>query len=480
MPFGLENTNTVAMEASSLPPLNLEKRLDYLIQYPHGCLEQTLSAALPQLYLKSLAKLDDAQKREVEENVKAAIRKMPGFQMPNGAFAYWPGDREGHAWTTAYAGYFLLEAARLGYSVPQAMLDAWRAYQRTLANGFVTGGAPAKLTQSFRLFGLALAREPDLGAMNRLRESENLPGLAGLMLAAAFHLTGQADAATDLAERAKLEFPRYREDGDTFGSDFRDKALAVRASVQMGRSAKAKGWLEDISKTLASDLWLSTQDTAWGLMALAAYYGSAEIKPFRYRFGWDGEKAVDVSADAPFDRREYADFPAKGRTLTVTNPDAGPLYVNIYRRGVPPAGVETASSEGLSIDVKFRDMKMNALPVEKISQGLDLVAEVRVKNLTLGRLRNLVLTHLTAAGFQIKNPRFGGEAGAVADVDYQDIRDDRVYTYFELGAGEEKVFLVVMNASYRGRYYQPGVAVEAMYDAAVHANTKGQWVEIVR
>jgi hypothetical protein len=480
VPFGLENTNTVTMEASSLPPLNLEKRLDYLIQYPHGCLEQTLSAALPQLYLKSLAKLDDAQKREVEANVKAAIQKMPGFQMPNGAFAYWPGDREGHAWTTAYAGYFLLEAARLGYSVPQAMLDAWRVHQRTLANGFVTGGAPAKLTQSFRLFGLALAREPDLGAMNRLRESENLPGLAGLMLAAAFHLAGQADAATDLAERAKLEFPRYREDGDTFGSDFRDKALAVRASVQMGRSAKAKGLLEDISKTLASDLWLSTQDTAWGLMALASYYGSAEIKPFRYRFGWDGEKAVDVSADAPFDRREYADFPVKGRILTVTNPDPGPLYVNIYRRGVPPAGVESASSEGLSIDVKFRDMKMNALPVEKISQGLDLVAEVRVKNLTPGRLRNLVLTHLTAAGFQIKNPRFGGEAGAVADVDYQDIRDDRVFTYFELGAGEEKVFLVVMNASYRGRYYQPGVAVEAMYDAAVHANTKGQWVEIVR
>jgi len=243
VPFGLENTNTVTMEASSLPPLNLEKRLDYLIQYPHGCLEQTLSAALPQLYLKSLVKLDDAQKREVEENVKAAIRKMPGFQMPNGAFAYWPGDREGQAWTTAYAGYFLLEAARLGYSVPQAMLDAWRANQRTLANGFVTGGAPAKLTQSFRLFGLALAREPDLGAMNRLRESENLPGLAGLVLAAAFHMAGQADAATDLAERAKLEFPRYREDGDTFGSDFRDKALAVRASVQMGRSAKVKGLL---------------------------------------------------------------------------------------------------------------------------------------------------------------------------------------------------------------------------------------------
>jgi hypothetical protein len=123
-------------------------------------------------------------------------------------------------------------------------------------------------------------------------------------------------------------------------------------------------------------------------------------------------------------------------------------------------------------------MKMNSLPIAKIAQGLDLVAEVRVKNLGPERLQNLVLTHLVAAGFQIKNPRFGG--GSAPAVDYQDIRDDRVFTYFGLDAGQEKVFTVVLNASYRGRYYQPGVAVEAMYDAGLHANTKGQWIAIVQ
>ncbi|MCX6574746.1 MAG: hypothetical protein NTX99_12260, partial [Candidatus Aminicenantes bacterium] len=480
VPFGLENTNQVALEASSLPPLNLEKRLDFLIQYPHGCLEQTLSAALPQLYLKNLVKLEDMQTREVEEYVKTAIRKMAGFQMTNGAFSYWPGSREGHEWTTAYAGYFLLEAARLGYHVPQAMLDSWRANQKLLSNNFVTAGAAAQLTQAFRLFTLALARDPDLGAMNRLRETPDLPGLAGLMLAAAFHMTGQADAAADLAERSRLEFKPYRDDSETFGSDFRDKALAVRAFVQMGRPEKARSLLEDISKTLASDLWLSTHETSFGLMALAAYYGSAEVKLFRYRLAWDGERPLDVESSTPFDRREFSGFPMKGRTLAVTNTETSPLYVNVYRRGVPPAGVETESSEGLSIDVRYRDMKMNAFGIDKITQGLDLVAEVRIKNLTSKRLKNLVLTQLTAAGFQIKNPRFGGEAGAVADVDYQDIRDDRVFTYFGLEAGQEKVFLVVLNASYRGRYYQPGVAVEAMYDAGLHANTKGEWVEIVQ
>ena len=480
VPFGLENTNQVTFEASSLPPLNLEKRLDFLIQYPHGCLEQTLSTALPQLYLKNLVKLEDRQSREVEEYVKTAIQKMTGFQMTNGAFSYWPGSREGHEWTTAYAGYFLLEAARLGYHVPQAMLDSWRANQKMLSNNFVTGGASAQLTQAFRLFTLALARDPDLGAMNRLRETTELPGLAGLMLAAAFHMTGQADAAADLAELSRLEFKPYRDDSETFGSDFRDKALAVRAFVQMGRSEKARSLLEDISKTLSSDLWLSTHETSFGLMALAAYYGSAEIKLFRYRLAWDGERPLDVESSTPFDRREFPGFPMKGRTLAVTNTETTPLYVNVYRRGVPPAGIETESSESLSIDVRYRDMKMNAFGIDKITQGLDLVAEVRVKNLTSKRLKNLVLTHLTASGFQIKNPRFGGEAGAAADVDYQDIRDDRVFTYFRLEAGQEKVFLVVLNASYRGRYYQPGVAAEAMYDAAVHANTKGQWIEIIK
>ena len=480
VPFGLEGTNEVILEASYLPPLDLEKRLDYLIHYPHGCLEQTLSAAMPQLYLKDLVRLDERQTKRIEEHVKAAIQKMIGFQMTNGAFAYWPGDRVWHEWTTAYAGYFLLEAQRLGYHVPPAMLDSWRASQRMLANNYVTGSDAAELTQAFRLFGLALARDPDLGAMNRLREAPELPGLAGLMLAAAFHMTGQADAAADLAERSRPDFKAYRDHSVTFGSDFRDEAMAVRALVQIGRSDKARPLLEDISKTMASDLWLSTQETAFGLMALSSYYGGAEVKPFRYRFAWDGEKPVDVDSARPFDRREFAAFPSQGKKLTVTNAEASVLYVTLYRRGLPPAGAEAESAEGLSVDVRYRDMKMNALAIDKIPQGLDLVAEVRVKNLGPARLRNLVLTHLVAAGFQVKNPRFGGEGGSAVDVDYQDIRDDRVFTYFGLGGGEEKVFLVVVNASYRGRYYLPGVAVEAMYDAAIHANTKGQWIEIVQ
>jgi uncharacterized protein YfaS (alpha-2-macroglobulin family) len=63
---------------------------------------------------------------------------------------------------------------------------------------------------------------------------------------------------------------------------------------------------------------------------------------------------------------------------------------------------------------------------------------------------------------------------------YQDIRDDRVYTYFDLKAGETKTFSVLLNASYTGHYYLPAINCEAMYDATINARKKGMWVDVVK
>ena len=479
-PFGLENTNTVTIEASPLPPLNLDKRLDFLIRYPHGCLEQTLSAAFPQLYLKDVVKLDEKQSKEIQGHIEAAIGKLGQFQMPNGAFSYWPGAHAAHEWVTAYAGWFLLEASRLGYHVSSSMVDNWKGNEKMLANSWTAGDAQQQLTQAFRLYALALARDPDLGAMNRLRETEGLNGIAALELAAAFHVAGQADAAADLTKRADLKVTRYRDDYWTFGSEFRDQALAIRCLTQMGRADKAKPLVDEITKVVGSDVWLSTHETSFALMALSSFYWASQMQPFRYRLAWDNENLKDFESTVAFDRNVYAGFPLKGRTLTLNNTSAAALFVNIYRRGMPPAGEEPESANDLTIGVTYRDLKMNPVDIATLSQGQDLVVDVRIKNPTQRDMNNLVLTHLVAAGCQIKNPRFSGESSAAATVDYQDIRDDRVFTYFGLAAGQEITFLIVLNASYAGRYYQPGLAVEAMYDAAVHANSKGRWVKIVQ
>src|SRR5690606_40283287 len=85
-PHGMAGTNQTVVEVSTLPPLNLEKRLDYLINYPHGCLEQIVSGVFPQLRLPDLVNLSDGQAAEVEKNVRGAINKLARFQQSNAGF----------------------------------------------------------------------------------------------------------------------------------------------------------------------------------------------------------------------------------------------------------------------------------------------------------------------------------------------------------------------------------------------------------
>jgi len=60
-----------------------------------------------------------------------------------------------------------------------------------------------------------------------------------------------------------------------------------------------------------------------------------------------------------------------------------------------------------------------------------------------------------------------------------DIRDDRVYHYFDLKQSETLTYYVQLNAAYPGRYYWPGVYCEAMYDHTISGGITGKWVEVV-
>jgi uncharacterized protein YfaS (alpha-2-macroglobulin family) len=84
-------------------------------------------------------------------------------------------------------------------------------------------------------------------------------------------------------------------------------------------------------------------------------------------------------------------------------------------------------------------------------------------------------------GTALHNARLGSvQAKAPEGIDYQDIRDDRVFSYFTIGAHETKTVEVGFNAAYQGSYYLPAVSVEAMYDATKHAQSHGQWIKVVK
>src|SRR5690606_19052055 len=225
---GMEGTNVSAIELAHMPSVNLQQRLEYLIQYPYGCLEQTVSGVFPQLYLPILTDLNPQQEREVRRNVQEGIQRLKKFTLRSGGFSYWPGENSRDSWTNSYAGHFLIEAQRAGYVVDQSMLDAWRKGQKNDAQAYRPGDYyPGVLQQAYRLYTVVIDVEPAWSMMNRLLVQKELDPTAALMLAAAYAVGGRKDAATELIQKLSTEVKPYQELAHTYGSELRDKSVIL-------------------------------------------------------------------------------------------------------------------------------------------------------------------------------------------------------------------------------------------------------------
>jgi len=482
---GSPGTNKVTVEASRIPPINLGQRLGYLVRYPHGCVEQLTSAVFPQLYLDKLIELPPKKQDEIQRNVQAGIARLQTFQTAGGGFAYWPGARATQPWVTNYTGHFLVEARKAGYLVPSSLIGLWTHHQRKAARSWVTGPRRAELIQAYRLYTLALAGSPEMGAMNRLREELDLPVAARWRLAAAYQLAGQPEAAAQLVRGIDTNIDEYTELSNTYGSDLRDRAMILETLGLMNRHEEAGQLLEQISAALGGNRWLSTQTTAYALIAiarLAGLAGTAGNTSFICTFH-DGEK-IEVSSPAPLVQHELTGLEAAtAGTLTIENTSGAVLYPRIIIEGDPPPGREKAASNGLGLTLKYFDLEDNHVDPRRLEQGTDLVVEVTVRNTgSRGTYEEVALSHLLPSGWEIHNERLNAtdDSGRTeSEYEYRDVRDDRVYTYFDLEQDKKVTYRVLVNASYRGKFYLPMVMVEAMYDATINARTNGRWVEVV-
>ena len=487
LPIGVAASSTAVVEISSVPSMNLQKRLDYLIQYPHGCIEQTISGVFPQLVLNQLTDLDDYKKAQVEKNIKAGIAKMQNFQRPGGGFSYWPGGSESDEWGSNYAGHFLVEAQNGGYLVSDDMLAQWKSFQRGKANAWApstTNFYGGDLSQAYRLFTLALAKAPELGAMNRLKEFKYLSAEAKWRLAAAYQLTGQNNAALDLISGLPTSFENRPSPGISFGSDLRDQAMVLETLTIMGRRAKAAELLPTIAAKLSQDNWYSTQTTAYALVAIAKYCGkNPSGAKIIAATNIDG-KATDINS-AAYIRQLPVLFKNNSSNVVITNKGSNTLYVRLITQGQPLSGDSLKVNNNpavLNMTVSYLTQDGRDIDVSQLTQGTDFIAKVVIKNPgRRGYYSQMALTQIFPSGWEILNARMLGGEGAFKSSasTYQDIRDDRVYTYFNLRENETVIYYVQLNASYLGRYFLPGTFSEAMYDNSITAGINGKWVEVV-
>ena len=358
------------------------------------------------------------------------------------------------------------------------MFDGWVEFQQQAATRWAPNGFDSAENQAYRLLTLALAEHAEVGAMNRLREQKNLSTLARWNLASAYAQIGLADAAREVM-RGKVQPQQYADPGETFGSGARDDGVLLNTLVALGDREQAQQVAERLAGQLGSDNWYSTQSTAYALMAMARYAGRlSDAKTFGYSYAENGGKTNAVAVSKALSSQPLARLSAGG-ALLLKNTSQQKLFARVILRGSPPPGQEKADSEGLHLSVDYASAEGGAIDIATLPQGTDFVATVLVENRSGVTLDDLALTQVVAGGWEIHNPRFeSGEEQKPEALDYQDVRDDRVLSYFKLKPGESKRLKLLLNASYRGRYYLPALSVESMYDARKHATTAGQWVEV--
>jgi uncharacterized protein YfaS (alpha-2-macroglobulin family) len=477
--FGASGSNKAKLEVSSMPTINLNGRLQYLMQYPHGCVEQTTSSVFPQLYLGDIMDLDATRQQLTQKNITAGINRIGGFQLPTGGLSYWQGGTESDDWGSSYAGHFMIEAEKKGYFLPINFKTKWISYQQKEAKKWRFEPKYGNdLAQSYRLYTLALAGSPDLSSMNRLRETKGISNESKLRLASTYVLAGQKLAGENLLLNSKID-----EDVNYnyfyYGSSDRNRAMALETLLLLGQKQKAFAIAVKLAKNMSSDQWMSTQTTAYCLYAMVKFSANNGPKGIDVQFSKDGKTLGVKTMKTIADRSLVVKLGLN--SVTLKNNKKNRLFVRVLNTGILPIGQEKSIQSNVSASIVFKNRKGGVINVSKINQGTEFVAEVTVRNQKNEGVENVALSQILPSGFEIVNTRFTDYGDATNNVaDYIDIRDDRTNFYFGLKAGETKTFRILLNASYLGTYYLPGLQCEAMYDNTFLARTKGFWVQVVK
>lgn len=467
-PFDTGDGQWATLELAGFPSIDYGGMFSFFKNYSHNCTEQIAAKGITLLSIKDM--LPDDKKEEIDLAIPELLRQLYQRQLGNGGFAYWPGDSDANGWVSSMAGQFMIAASQNGFSVSKGVLASWSRFQKRNVQDYRNSdnSGQGDLNQAYRLYTMALNGDSESGAMNRLKENENLSDQAGWMLASTYALTGKKSVAEEIISKLKTDFAREQESNTTFGSPARDKSIALEALVLTDAVTEAMDVARDIAENLSGG-WYTTQEVSFASNAmsrLSSVVGnanlSAEVK--------QGDKTVSVKA-----ANAVKSMPLDTRTgsVEIANSSEASIYATLITSVNPGFRDKVeARSNGLKLKVTYLSESGKVMSPLEIRQGTDFTVDITVGNTSGTRdYTNLALTEMIPSGWEIVNDRlFYGEASGAA-FSYRDIRDDRVCWFFDLAKGSSKTFRIKMHASYQGEFVLPAVKCEAMYDPRTSANT---------
>lgn len=480
-PFESGNGKAAYLEACGYPSIGWNSLFSYMENYPHSCTEQLSAKGLSILYAMPMLSGENADK--AKKMIPSIISSLYARQLPDGGFAYWPGESHSDEWTTSMSGEFLTAAKAEGYDVSQEVTANWLRFQKRCVQNYRTAKVSGlgDLVQAYRLYTMASSGNADEAAMNRMKESGNLSWQASMMFASAYSVCGKKPAGKEILTNLAESPDTWTDDMRTYGTPLRDKAIALEAMIRSGNVQGALTYAGGLDENDGSALkpWsMSTQESAFTARAMRLLADAATASAVSAELTEGNAKRTMSGSSAA---RETLDS-GTGK-VSVRNTSDGAMYVRLITvsQSAPDAAVPAASS-GLALTVRYIGPDGSDISPAAIRQGTEFTAVMRVRNRsTSDDLKNVALTEIIPSGWETVNGRMTGQdLPSDGQYDYLDIRDDRNVFYFNINRGTYKEFRVRLRAAYEGEFILPPVTCEAMYAPTAYARTASGKASVTR
>jgi alpha-2-macroglobulin len=462
-----------------VPLVQFSGKLRDLLNYPYGCIEQTVSTAFPLIYLGDLARRLDPElfkQGDPAAYLQAALSRIATMQLFDGSFTLWPGGESTHPWGTIYAAHFLVEARRAGHPVEDFLYDGALNYLAGDTKAKSAYGSEELQRTVYSLYVLARAGKADLGTMDFLREKhkQEMRSESRALLAAAYAAVGNPRALSELLSNLAQVEQVERQTGGNWNSTIRNRAIVLLALLDAAPSSPMIPRLVDrLARDSREVTYWNTQESGFTLVALGQFYQrQAQAPPYSGTVYLGNRKVGTFTSEVVTFRDLRATEPL--RIQMNAGYRANAAFYSVLTRGVPTDEAFAPSNAGLEVERQFLDRTGKEIDLGDVRQGDLVVIKTRVRS-TAGPVLNVVVENLLPSGIEVENPRLSTTEAlpwvtdANADVNYLDLRDDRILLFVDLPANTWINAYAVVRAVTPGSFRVPPLHAEAMYNPALAA-----------
>lgn len=477
---------------SKSPVAEIYNQLKYLVQYPYGCTEQTVSAAFPQLYYGDFADamgVKNNSKQNANSNVIEAIRKIKMRQLYNGAVMLWDGEGTEHWWTTVYAAHFLIEAKKAGFDVDNTLIETMLAYiakrlkTKETVEYYYNRNQNKKIAPkevAYGLYVLSLAGKPDVSAMNYYKANQHLLALDGkYLLSAAYAVSGDRRSFTQTLPQAFRGEESLQQTGGSFYSALRDEAIALNMLIDVDPgNAQIPVMRKHVADRLKSDPWLNTQEASFSFLALGKLARAEAKSNVTAEIKVNGKTVANVDGNWKGSHDIF-----KSNSVEVVTKGNGRVYYTWIAEGISTTGAYKEEDNYISARRRFFDRFGKPITGTTFKQNDLVIVELTLESAYNSPIENIVLTDILPAGLEIENPRtkeipgmdwIKDESAPVA----LDVRDDRINLFVNSYYPKQKYYYAVRAVSL-GQFKQGPVSADAMYNGEIHSYYGAQTIKVV-